>query len=174
MKLYLLVLATCVVWTAASGSAALAQTPSLQGNYVLDLQASDDVAKAIDGVVARMPIWKRPFARFRLSRTAEPPQRITISQSSAEIGITMDSNPPTRSPADGTVVDWITPAGEKMRVSTTWEAGRLKRIFEANDGRRVDTFSVNPAGDMLILDVVISGPELPLPLAYKVVFRRRA
>lgn len=171
MKLWAFAFVIFIVCLQCAG-AARAQSPSLQGTYVLDSHASDDVAKIVDAVVARMPIWKRPFARSRLSRTAEPPQRLTIAYSGAEVTITMDAHPPTRTAIDGAFGDWTTPAGEKMKVSTTTEGARLKRVFEASDGRRLDTFSLNATGDMLIFETAISSPELPQPLAYKLVFRR--
>ena len=172
MTLWALALISFVTSTLGCVSEALAQSPPLHGAYVLDAQASDDVAKAIDTVVARMPAWKRPFARSRLSRTAEPAQQLTIAYSGSEVTITMDSRPPTRSPIDGGFADWMTPAGEKMKVSTTSDGGRLRRVFEAKDGRRVDTFSSNAGAVTLTLDSEISSPELPQPLGYKLVYRR--
>ena len=55
-----------------------AQPPKLEGRYILDARASDDVHKAIDEAVAEMSGLRRPFARLRLREVNQPPQRIDV------------------------------------------------------------------------------------------------
>ena len=50
--------------------------------------------------------------------------------------------------------------------------GKLKRSVVGKNGMRVSTYGLDPTGNTLTLQVVITASQLPQPLDYKLVFRR--
>ncbi|HEV2149816.1 MAG TPA: hypothetical protein VGR37_20625 [Longimicrobiaceae bacterium] len=145
---------------------------SLNGSYTYDASASDDVHQAINTAVQRMNFAMRPIARGRLRKTNEPYKRVVISNTQSQVSVAMDGRPAIVTPANGTPVDWTREDGEKLRVSTEWENGTLEQTFKAEDGQRVNAYSVSPDGRTLTMNVTITSPRLPRPLTYKLVYRK--
>lgn len=158
---------------APAAPAASQEAPSLEGTFVYDAGRSDNVNRAIETVTARMNFALRPIARGRLRRTNQPYQRVSISHTSTHVTIATDQRAPLVTPANGAPVDWTRPEdGEKLKVSTEWENGRLEQTFMAEDGRRVNTYSISPDGRTLTLEVAVSSPRLRAPLTYTLRYRR--
>lgn len=170
--LYIMLLCSILLLSLSSVSAQKPKPPSLQGTYTLNTAASDDVDKAIEATVKGM-FFGKSRARNRLRETNLPPyQRIVISYTEAEVSITTDQRPPLRTPINGTPVDWTREDGEKIKVSTVWESGKLKRTFKAEEGQRVNTYSISEDGKTLTMQVNVTSPRLPRPLTYKLVYQR--
>lgn len=147
-------------------------TASLNGTFVYDSAASDDVKKAIDGAVAQMNFLIRPVARGRLRKASPLYQRMTISHTPQQVTITMDARPSVVTPADGTPVEVTRENGEKLKVSTEWENSALEQTFEVEDGKRVNIYTLSPDGRTVTMNVTINSPRLQKPLKYKLVYRR--
>jgi hypothetical protein len=158
--------------TSAFAHEARAQRTDIHGLYVLDPQAGDDVGKVIEGVVADMNFIKKPLARKRLTSTNQPPQRIEISATASEVSVTTDGQDVIRTPGDGRAVEWTRKDGETFTISTVRDARVITRTFRADDGQRVNTYTFSPDGATLTMIVVVTSPQLPDPLAYKLVYRR--
>lgn len=157
-----------------AASAEEPQTPCLQGTFILDAPKSDDIYKAIEATVKGMHFLAKPVARKRLRKTNARYQRIIISCAQAEVSIATDQGAPLRTPVNGTPVEWAREDGEKLKVSTIWEGGKLKRTFEGKDGQRVNLYSVSADGNTLTVQVSVTSPRLPRPLTYKMVYKRAA
>lgn len=145
---------------------------ALDGTYTLNRAASDDVNRAIEAAVSRMNFVTRPIARGRLRRTNQPYQRVVISHTNNQVSIVTDTRAPIRTPANGTPVKWRREDGEMFDVSTEWENGRLEQTFSAEDGRRVNVYSLSADGRTLTMEVTVTSPRLAQPLRYKMVFNR--
>ncbi|HEX2190142.1 MAG TPA: hypothetical protein VHG51_14640 [Longimicrobiaceae bacterium] len=156
---------------APAGSAAQAAA-SLNGTFTYNAQASDNVNAAIDDAVARMNFVMRPVARGRLRKTNQPYQRVQISHNPQQVSVTMDGRPAIVTPANGTPMDWTREDGEKLKVSTEWENSALEQTFKAEDGQRVNSYTVSPDGRTLTMNVTVTSPRLPKPLTYKLVYNR--
>jgi hypothetical protein len=157
----------------SSASARKPQTPCLRGTYTLNTAASDDIDKAIEATVKGMNIFAKPIARDRLRKTNIPPyQRIVISYTQAEVSITTDQRAPIRTPVKGTPVDWTREDGEKLKVSTIWENGKLKQTFKGKDGQRVNLCSISADEETLTMQVSVTSSKLPRPLTYTMVYKR--
>jgi len=139
---------------------ASAQQAGLKGTWRYDAQASDNVATAINTAVQRMNFVTRPIARGRLTRTNQPYQRVTVDFSSSQVTVSTDNRDPIVSPANGTPIKWTREDKEVLDVSTEWENGVLEQTFKAEDGQRVNRYSVNAEGKM-IMEVTITSPRLP-------------
>jgi hypothetical protein len=158
--------------TVAGAAHAQDGSPSMQGNFTLDPAASGDVSQAIDRAVARMNMMKRPIARSRLKKTNEPYQQVTIAQTPSEVTFTADDRTPVVAPPNGTPIKWTREDGEVFDVTTQWKDDKLEQTFKAEDGQRVNTFTLSPDGNVLTMDVRVTSPRLSRPLFYTLVFRR--
>jgi len=153
-------------------SLAGAQESSMRGTYTLNRQASDNVATAINTAVARMNFVTRPIARGRLTRTNQPYNRVVVDYTQNQVTLTFDQRAAISSPANGTPIKWRRADGEVLDVSTEWENGVLEQTFKAEDGQRVNSFSLSEDGRTLTLRVTVTSPRLPQPLTYRLVYNR--
>jgi hypothetical protein len=153
-------------------SVASAQQASMRGTWTLNRQASDNIATAINAAVGRMNFVTRPIARGRLTRTNAPYARVEISYTQERVTLKFDERAPMVTPSNGTPIQWRREDGEMFALSTEWENGRLEQTFRAEDGQRVNVFSVSEDGNTLTLNVTVSSPRLPQPLRYKLVYNR--
>lgn len=149
-----------------------AQTPCLQGTYTLDAAASDDVDKTIEDAVKQFSFLTRPTARSRLRKINVSYKQISISYTEAEISIATDQRQPLRTPVGGATVDWTREDAEKLKVSTVWESGKLKRTFEAKGGQRINTYIISADGKTLTMQVSVTSDHLLQPLTYKLIYQR--
>lgn len=164
---------TILLLSLGPASAREPQTQRLGGTYTVNAAASDDVNKAIEAAVEGMGFFTRGPARRRLRQTNLPPyQRIVISYTREEVSITTDRRSPIRTPAKGAPVDWTREDGEKFKVSTAWEGGKLKQTFEGKQGQRVNLYSIADDDKTLTMQVTVTSPRLPRALTYKVVYNR--
>lgn len=148
------------------------QTSSLDGSYVLVVEGSDDVNRAIEASIARMSFIVRPIARARLRKTNIPYRRLRIATDDREVSVTADASAPITSPANGAGIKWRREDGEVLDLSTEWEGRSLLQTFGAKDGSRQNRFSLSPDGKTLTMHVTISSPRLAAPLKYALRYRR--
>ena len=155
----------------AAALPASAQQASLKGTWRYDASASDNVAQAINTAVQRMNFVTRPIARGRLTRTNQPYQRVAVDFTSSQVTVSTDNRSPIVSPSNGTPIKWTREDKEVLDVSTEWENGVLEQTFKAEDGQRVNRYSVGADGKMT-MEVTITSPRLPRPLVYQLVYNR--
>jgi hypothetical protein len=74
-------------------------------------------------------------------------------------------------PADGRTVKWTRDDGESFDVSAQWQTSQLTQTFNAEDGKRLNTFRLGANG-ALILEVTITSAQLPKPVKYSLNYRR--
>jgi hypothetical protein len=158
-----------------------ARTPraqGLQGTYTLDDPAANDTVKrAIDAAIKGMGWPKEGIARGRLQKINLPPYRRIVIQfetSLSNLSIITDARAPIVTSPDGTPVDWTREDKEQLKVSTLLplKTGPLEQTFKSKDGRRVNTYTLNADGKMLTMQVVVTSPQLPRPLTYKLAYKR--
>jgi hypothetical protein len=160
---------TLLAATLPSHASAQAQ---LNGTFALNRGQSDDIAAAINRAVSRMNFVTRPIARGRLTRTNTAYSRITIGYNPEHVTIQYDQRAPIHTPANGTPVQWTREDGEKFMVSTEWTHGHLEQTFRADDGQRVNVYTLSEDGATLTMDITVTSPRLPAPVRYKLVFNR--
>ncbi len=108
----------------------------------------------------------------RLRSTNAQYKKIVISNTETEISIIFDQHEAIKSPTDGTFVNWTREDGERLKVSTLWKNRNLVQTLKAADGQRVNTFSLNADGHKMTMKVVVSGPRIPEPLSYSLVYKK--
>ena len=156
------------------GSSTLAaeQKSGLDGTYILDETGSDNTNEVIEDAVGKLNLLTRDIARGRLKKLNPAYRQVTITSSPNEISVTVDNQPPLRTPAKGTPVAWVGPDGEKVNASMELAGQRLAQTFTSADGRRVNDYTLSPDGRMLIMQVTETSPRLSQAIRYKQVYRR--
>lgn len=157
--------------TLASANA-FAQDPVLQGTFVSAGTSKEVIDQAIATATQKMNFLVRAVAKSRLKATNPLYQRIEISNDGAQITVRYDKGQPIVMPADGGTVKWKRDDGEQFDVSARAQGARLQQTFKAEDGQRVNEFSLAPDGT-LTLAVTITSPQLSAPLNYTLAYRRQ-
>ena len=153
---------------------AAAQASNMQGSYVLDSAASQDIAVAVDKVADETSFFIRPIVRQRLMAADPPIHGVTISFAGSNVTIAWDDGLTATTPTDGTPIDWVSPSGATGKFRAVWAGPVLTRTFSTSDGERVNVYSLDPTGRVLTLEITVSSPQLPAVVNYKLVFRRKA
>ena len=145
----------------AAPAAARAQAGAIAGTFTLDRAASDNVEKAIAKAIKDMNFVTRPIARGRLNKTNQPYQQVSIATSGANTVVTIEKLPPRSAPSNGTPVDWTRPAdGEKLKLSMQWDGARLVETLKADDGQRVNAYTLSPDGSTLTMNVTAEAADV--------------
>jgi hypothetical protein len=156
------------------------QASQLRGTWTLNRDQSDDINAKINTTVARMNLVVRQIARPRLRSTNTAYPRLVIVHDATNIRVDMQGRPSVSSPANGQPVLWHRETGRTctqvrgdcVQVTTQWNNGALTQTFRADDGQRVNVFTVSPDGNTMTMNVTITSPRLPDPLTYKLVYNR--
>jgi hypothetical protein len=151
---------------------ATAQDQSINGVFIINRNASDDIGTAIDQTVARLSFVTRPTERAKLRKTNTSYSRITIATNKKEASIQYDIERGITAPLNA-LVKWTAPDGEKYDVRIEWRAAVLvQTLTHQKEGTRTNSFTVSPDGKTVSMFVVVRKPKLPEPLTYKLVFNR--
>lgn len=168
------------LFTLLPQAATAQQSSQMRGTWTLNRQQSDDLNAKINESIRRMNVIVRQIARPRLRSTNVAYPQLVISYDPQNIRVDMAGRPSVSSPANGQPVLWQRETGrvcteikgDCVRVTTEWENGRMEQTFGAEDGQRVNVFSVSPDGNTLTMNVTVTSPRLPAPLTYKLVYNR--
>lgn len=168
--LYLVLLCSAILF--GSSTAPGAQESGLDGTYILEETDSDSINKVIENTVEKLDFLTRDIARGRLTKLNPTYRKVAISCSPAEISITVDNQPPLRTPAKGAPVAWVGPDGGKVNASMQFVGRVLAQTFTSADGRRVNDYTLSPDGRTLTMQVTETSPRLSQAITYKQVYRR--
>jgi hypothetical protein len=162
----------CSATVLGSNALAAPQESSLNGTYVLDETDSDNINKAIETAVEKLDFVRRDIARGRLEKLNPAYRKVAITSSPNEISVTVDNQPPLRTPAKGAPVAWVGPDGGKVNATMQLADRRLAQTFTSADGRRVNDYTLSPDGRTLTMQVTETSPRLSQTITYKQVYRR--
>jgi hypothetical protein len=168
----LCVVLLCSAIVLSSSTLAAAQESGLDGTYILDETDSDSVNAAIENAVGKLNFLTRDIARGRLKKLNPAYRQVAITSSANEISITVDNQPPLRTPAKGAPVAWVGPDGGKVNASVQLAERRLAQIFTSADGRRVNDYTLSADGRTLTMQVTETIPRLSQTITYKQVYTR--
>ncbi|HEY6643147.1 hypothetical protein [Povalibacter sp.] len=160
-----------IVICSLSATTALAQGEAIQGVFVSTDTSKAAIIQAIYTAIAKMNFLTRAVARSRLLATNPLYQRIEITNDGSQITVRYDKGRPVVMPADGSEVKWTRDDGEEFNVAARAQGAQLQQTFKAEDGQRLNQFSLSPDGT-LTLNVTIESPRLPAPLKYSLTYRR--
>jgi len=151
---------------------ATAQESSLDGTYILDVADSDNINEVIENAVEKLSFVTRNIARERLEKLNPAYRKVAITSSPNEISVTVDNQPPLRTPAKGAPVAWVGPDGRKVNATMQLADRRLAQTFMSADGRRVNDYTLSPDGRTLTMQVTETSRRLSQSITYKQVYRR--
>ena len=150
-----------------SSTLAAAQESGLDGTYILDVTDSDNINEVIETAVEKLNFVTRDIARGRLKKLNPAYRQVAISSSLNEIDVTVDNQPPLRTPAKGAPVAWVGPDEGKVNASTQLAGRRLAQTFTSGDGRRVNDYTLSPDGRTLTMQVTETSARLSETIKYK-------
>jgi hypothetical protein len=180
-SLSLLVAALCGLQApdpAVAGEAADADDPRprFAGEY---LYAGGDAERAlipaaVERSVHGMFFIARGIAYDRLLRTCEVCTRYALSFDGGSISVAGPCQITDLSPADGREVDHRTKLGDTSKLSQRFIDGTLVQYFRGEEGARRVVWTLQPDGETLRVQVIITSKHLPQPVDYTLTYRRRA
>ena len=168
--LYLVVLCSAIFL--GSSRLAAPQKSGLDGTYILDETDSDNMTEVIENAVGKLNFLTRDIARERLKKLNPAYRQVAITSSPNEISVSVDNQPPLRTPAKGASVAWVGPDGRRVNASMQLAGRRLAQTFTSADGRRVNDYTLSPDGRTLTMQVTETSRRLSQTITYKQVYRR--
>src|SRR4051812_27825013 len=155
-----------------SRTLAAAQESGLDGTYILDQTNSDNMNEVIEDAVGKLNFLTRDIARGRLKKLNPAYRQVAIISSPNEISVTVDNQPPLRTPAKGAPVAWVGPDGGTVNASMQLAGRRLAQTFTSADGRRINAYTLSPDGRTLTMQVTETSPLLSQTITYKQIYTR--
>jgi hypothetical protein len=162
----------CSAMFLGSSTLAAAERSGLDGTYILNETDSDNMNEVIEDAVGKVNFLTRDIARGRLKKLNPAYRQIAITSSPNEISVTVDHQPPLRTPAKGAPVAWVGPGGGKVNVGMQLAGRRLEQTFTSANGRRVNDYTLSPDGRKLTMQVTETSPRLSQSITYEQVYRR--
>ena len=148
----------------------VAQEPSLSGTWTTT--KADDVAAAIEGVVANMNFIKRPIARKKLIRLNPIYKKAVIAISDTGVFVKFDERDAIPMPPGGKPGPWTREDGDKFMVAAQLTPGQMIQTFKNDEGERTNIFKLSSDGKSLTMTATVKSPQLPKPLTYSISFGR--
>lgn len=146
----------------------------LAGTFRYAGTANEEIARkvAIDKAIDGLFFAIRPIARSRLSSGTKIDPSVTFTFEPGKIRVKVPSAPEAISPDNGTPVDFISD-GERSKLSQRQSGpSKVTQLFQAEEGRRQNEWSLSQDGGTLSLRVIISSPKLSSPLVYTLTYKR--
>ncbi len=160
-------------WCGPRGSAAQ-ELADFVGTFAYVEDQSESIDAAIDAGVAKANFVVRHVARSRLRKTNYAYGQLRFWLDGDTLCIQMDQRVPLRLLASGTAVPWRREDGEVFDVSARLVDGALVQEYVAEDGQRVNAFTLEEGGDLLRLHVTVRSPKLKDDVVYRLTYRRAA
>jgi hypothetical protein len=147
------------------------------GRFQRDADASDSMKKIVDDGMARLGrvyrVWPiSSQAKARLRDTNRPYESIEFLPAGDSLTTVTEFYRLT-TPMNGKRERWERKKGDFIDVTTHTDGARLEQVFDAEDGRRVNVYTLSPDGSTLTLEVTVTSPKLSSPLSYRQVYRRK-
>jgi hypothetical protein len=124
---------------------------------------------AIDDVVSGLSIVTREVARVRLQHANPIPSSLVLAADKQSLMLAYDSEL-YAAPLDGKTVKVRSSAGEDMLLHVELSKTSVDQIFAADDTSRTNRF--HTIDGKLGVDVIVSAPQLPKALSYRLTYAR--
>lgn len=152
----------------------LAKASAFDGDYVFvgGQKERDGIDAAIEASVEALSPMLRNLGRERLRETNPVPKSISIDVEgdTAKIEFAQDGH---AARLDGTPVKTKSAQGDRVKVSHRIRGGRLVQFIDGSGGDRRNSFKLSNDGKRLTLNVEITSGHLPVPVEYRLTFKRK-
>jgi hypothetical protein len=147
--------------------------PGFTGTFRFGGVGAEEEARraAIDRTISSLFFAIRGIARSRLSSSTKIDPWVSFEFGAGQIRMRAPSATDATSPEHGDAVDYVN-HGNHVRLSQKLTAGTLTQVFVADEGRRVNEWSLTPDARTLLLKVTVSSSKLRIPLVYTLTYQR--
>jgi hypothetical protein len=129
------------------------------------------VHHAIDLAVAALPAFQ-DLARQRLRAVNTVPESVSMAMEGQELVVVYGDHEPQRAPLDGSVRTWRDGDGGTSKLKHELRDGKLVQTTWSESGRRVMVWTLDDADGVLRVHSTMSSPQLPVPVRYRLTFKR--
>jgi hypothetical protein len=152
----------------------LTKAQSLAGEYVFvgGQKERDAIAAAIETSMEAVSPMVRGIGRKRLQEANEIPQKLVIALDGQAVSILFDGDG-HEADLDGGVLKTESPQGDKIKVSHRMRGSSLVQLIDGIGGDRSNTFKLSSDGSRLTMTVEITSGQLPVPVEYRLTFKRK-
>jgi hypothetical protein len=152
----------------------LDRAQTFEGEYVFvgGQKERDGIDAAIELAVEAVSPVVRNLGRTRLREANVVPQKVTIAVDGDRVQILFDGSGHEAS-LDGTAIKTQSPQGDKVKVSHKIRGSQLIEVIDGVGGDRNNAFKLNADGTRLTMDVKITSGQLPVPVEYRLTFKRK-
>jgi len=159
---------------AALDEAALDEVAAFDGDYVFagGQQEREAIHSAIETSLEAVNPVIRVLARKRLREANTAPRGVSIQVDESEIEVSMDGHG-HRAILNGSPAKGTSQHGGKVKVSYRFRDGRLTEFTDGVGGNRHNYMTLSPSGDKLTIKVKMSSSQLPVPVEYRLTFKRK-
>jgi hypothetical protein len=159
---------------AAVSQDALDQAGAFDGEYVFagGQKERDGVDAAIETSVAAVSPLVRNLGRKRLRETNPVPKKVSITTEGDAVEILLDGKGHSAK-LDGTPVKFQTAQDGKSKITHGIRGSKLVEFIDGTGGDRLNEFKLNKDGSRLTMKVKITSSHLPVPVEYRLTFKRK-
>jgi hypothetical protein len=152
----------------------LARAQAFDGEYVFagGQKERDGVDAAVEASVAGLNPMVRNMGRTRLQEANGVPQRVVIDVNGDRVDVSFDGASHETS-LDGVAIKTESREGEKVKVSHRMRGAQLFELIDGVGGDRSNEFKLSSDGTRLTMAVEISSSQLPVPVVYKLTYKRK-
>jgi hypothetical protein len=152
----------------------LERARTFEGEYVFagGQKERDGVAAAIETSVASLNSMIRNLGRKRLTEANPVPKQVSISFEGDKAVVALDGHSYAVS-LDGKPIKTKSREGDKVKVSHRMQGDKLVEIIDGSGGDRRNELKLSNDGKRLTLKVKISSGQLPVPVEYRLTFKRK-
>jgi len=152
----------------------LAQASAFDGDYVFigGQKERDGLDAAIETALDAVAAMVRPLGRKRLQEANPIPKQLSIRVNGDDVVILFDGQGHGAS-LDGKPIRVENAHGEKIKVSHRMRGDKLHELCDGGKGNRTNDFKLSSDGNRLTLAVSITSSHLPVPVDYRLTFKRK-
>jgi hypothetical protein len=154
------------------------RTAMLHGVFAVQPDAQERLEEAVERAIAPLNFVVRSVARRRLLAVNKPSGRVEILVRGDSVVLRYAGQPEVRARRNGTARPWRNAAGEQISVEVRAPAQAsdttplLSERYVAEDGIRENRWFLDAATSRVRLEVSVSSPRLPSPLALQLAYTR--
>ena len=152
----------------------LDQAQAFDGEWVFvgGQREREGIDTAIAATLDALNPMIRGIAAKRLKESNPVPRRVTISVVGENATISFDGDG-HEAKLDGTPIKAVSTKGDKIKVSHKLKGSKLIQFIDGDGGDRHNHFRLNADGTRLSAKVMITSDRLPVPVEYRLSFKRK-
>lgn len=152
----------------------LARAQSFAGEYTFigGQKERDGVDAAIETTLQAVSPVVRNLGRERLQAANVVPQNVEIKLDGDQVNVLFDGHG-HEAGLDGVPIKTQSREGDKVKVSYRMRGAQLVELTDGVGGDRTNEFKLNADASRLTMDVEISSSQLPVPVTYRLTFKRK-